>query len=66
MTGQTKMLKEAPGLIAQGPDTMDISGDANSMYLVVQSLVVTWAVKSLLLKKMSLEVWAVKVIKDMK
>ena len=28
MTGQTKMLKEAPGLISQGPDTMDTSGDA--------------------------------------
>jgi len=29
MTGQTKMLKEAPGLISQGPDTMDTSGDAS-------------------------------------
>ena len=28
MSGQTKMLKEAPGLINQGPDTMDTSGDA--------------------------------------
>ena len=29
MSGQTKMLKEAPGLIGQGPDTMDTSGDAS-------------------------------------
>ena len=29
MSGQTKMLKEAKGLIDQGPDTMDISGDAS-------------------------------------
>ena len=28
MPGQTKMLKEAKGLIDQGPDTMDTSGDA--------------------------------------
>ena len=29
MSGQTKMLKEAKGLIDQGPDTMDTSGDAS-------------------------------------
>ena len=29
MTGQTKQLKEAPGLIDQGPVTMDTSGDAS-------------------------------------
>ena len=29
MPGQTKMLKEAKGLIDQGPDTMDTSGDAS-------------------------------------
>ena len=28
MSGQTKMLKDAKGLIDQGPDTMDTSGDA--------------------------------------
>ena len=29
MTGQTNQLKEAPGLIDQGPVTMDTSGDAS-------------------------------------
>ena len=33
MTGQTKMLKEAPGLIAQGPDTMDISAKYGEQYV---------------------------------
>ena len=33
MTGQTKKLKEAPGLIAQGPDTMDISAKYGEQYV---------------------------------
>ena len=33
MSGQTKMLKEAPGLINQGPDTMDIAGNHGAQYV---------------------------------
>ena len=33
MTGQTKMLKEAPGLIGQGPDTMDLSAKYGDKYV---------------------------------
>ena len=50
------MLKEAPGLINQGPDTMDTSGDAKESYQVVLSLVATWAAWLVQLKKMSQEV----------
>ena len=33
MSGQTKMLKEAKGLIDQGPDTMDIAGNHGAQYV---------------------------------
>ena len=33
MSGQTKMLKEAKGLIDQGPDTMDLSAKYGDKYV---------------------------------
>lgn len=33
MTGQTKMLKEAKGLIDQGPDTMDVANNHGGQYV---------------------------------
>tara|TARA_Y100001938_G_C7964646_1_gene366161 strand:- start:114 stop:455 length:342 start_codon:yes stop_codon:yes gene_type:complete len=33
MTGQTKMLKEAKGVIDQGPETMDISAKYGEQYV---------------------------------